>query len=180
MRAPAVSRIAVGIIRRAHGVRGEVSVEPWTDSPDRFRELRTVTLVSPDEDDMRTAEIESSREHGGRALVKFSGVDSPEATGALCGWTIEIPESDARKLAPDEYFLHDLAGLTLVDREGKNRGVVKEVYEGGGGLLLNVAGPKGQFEVPFAKSICTEIDLPGKRIVVDLPEGIDDLANVED
>jgi ribosomal 30S subunit maturation factor RimM len=57
---------------------------------------------------------------------------------------------------------------------------VKEAYEGGGGLLLNVAGPKGLFEVPFAKSICTEIDLPGKRIKVDLPEGIDDLTNVED
>jgi 16S rRNA processing protein RimM len=180
MRAPAVSRIAVGIIRRAHGIRGEVSVEPWTDSPDRFRELRTVTLVSPDEDDTRTAEIESSREHGGRALVKFSGIDSPEATRALCGWTIEIPESDARKLAPDEYFLHDLVGLTLIDREGKNRGVVTEAYEGGGGVLLNVAGRKGQFEVPFATGICKEIDLPGKRIVVDLPEGIDDLANVED
>ena len=180
MRAPAVSRIAVGIIRRAHGIRGEVSVEPWTDSPDRFGELRTVTLVSPDEDDTRTAEIESSREHGGRALVKFSGIDSPEATRALCGWTIEIPESDARKLAPDEYFLHDLVGLTLIDRKGENRGVVKDVYEGGGGVLLNVAGPKGQFEVPFATGICKEIDLPGKRIVVDLPEGIDDLTNVED
>jgi 16S rRNA processing protein RimM len=175
-----MSRIAVGIIRRAHGVRGEVSVEPWTDSVDRFRELHTVTLVSPDEADMRTAEIESSREHGGRALVKLSGIDSPEATRALIGWTIEIPESDARKLAPGEYFLHDLVGLSLLDGEGKNRGVVTEVYEGGGGLLLNVAGPKGQFEVPFATSICTEIDLPGKRIIVDLPEGIDDLGSVED
>ena len=180
MEPPAVSRIAVGIIRRAHGIRGEVSVEPWTDSPDRFRELRTVTLVSPDEVEELTTEIESSRDHGGRALVKFSGIDSPEATRALHGWTIEIPESDARKLAPDEYFLHDLVGLTLIDREGKTRGVVKEAYEGGGGLLLNVAGPKGQFEVPFAKSICTEIDLPGKRIVVDLPAGIEDLANAED
>jgi ribosomal 30S subunit maturation factor RimM len=93
---PAASRIAVGIIRRAHCVRGEVSVEPWTDSVDRFRELHSVTLVSPDEADMLAAEIESSREHGGRALVKFIAIDSPEATRALHGWTIETRGSSPR------------------------------------------------------------------------------------
>ncbi len=175
-----MSRIAVGIIRKAHGVRGEASVEPWTDSADRFSELHSVTLVSPDESDTREIEIEASRPHGDRALVKFAGIDSPEDLHALRGWTIEIPVSQARRLGEGEYFLHDLAGLTLVDGDGNVRGVVKEAYEGGGGVLLSVEGPKGEFDVPFAAVICTRIDLPGKRIVVDLPEGIDDLGHVED
>ncbi len=176
----ASDRIAVGIIRKAHGVRGEASVEPWTDSPDRFRELRAVTLVSPDDSETRAAEIETTRAHGDRALVKFKGIESPEALHNLRNWTIEIPRSEARKLDPDEYFLHDLEGLTLVDASGKKRGVVKEAYEGGGGVLLNVEGPRGEFEVPFAAEICTKIDLEQKEIVVDLPEGIDDLDHVED
>jgi 16S rRNA processing protein RimM len=175
-----VSRIAVGIIRKAHGVRGEASVESWTDSLDRFSALRSVTLVSPDESETREIEIEASRPHGDRALVKFAGIESPEDLQGLRGWTIEIPASDARKLDADEYFLHDLAGLTLVDRDGKERGVVKEAYEGGGGVLLSVDGPKGEFEVPFAAAICTSIDLAGKKIIVDLPEGLDDLAHAED
>ena len=54
-------RIALGIIRKAHGVRGEASVEPWTDSPERFTELRRVTLVSPDESSTRDAAIETRR-----------------------------------------------------------------------------------------------------------------------
>jgi 16S rRNA processing protein RimM len=112
--------------------------------------------------------------------VKFSGIDSPEQIRELQNWTIEIPSSEARKLDPNEYFLHDLVGLTLVDSVGKQRGVVKEVYEGGGGVLLNVDGPRGEFEVPFAAEICTEIDLKEKRIIVELPEGIDDLGHVED
>jgi 16S rRNA processing protein RimM len=173
-------RIAVGIIRKPHGVRGEASVEPWTGSPERFRELRSVTLVSPDEATTRTIDIAGARAHGDRALVTFSGIDSPEQIRELQNWTIEIPHSQARKLDAGEYFLHDLVGLTLVDRQEKKRGVVKEVYEGGGGLLLIVDGPQGEFEVPFAAEICTEIDLPGKKIVVELPEGIDDLTNVED
>src|SRR5258705_10757453 len=118
------NRIAVGIIRKAHGVRGEASIEPWTDSPDRFEQLSAVTLVSPDGSQLRAATIESTRAHGERALVKFSGVETPEAVQLLQGWTIEIPEEDARSLEDDEYFIHDLIGLHLFDAEGREQGVV--------------------------------------------------------
>lgn len=169
-------RIALGIIRKAHGVRGEASVEPWTDSADRFAELDDVTLVSPDEKNTREVKIETAREHQGRALVKFSGIDTPEDVQTLQGWTIEIPEEDARELEDDEYFLHDLVGLTLFDANGNARGVVKDVIEGGGGLLLQVTRADGkEFELPFAAELCTEIDLNAKRIVVQLPEGLEDL-----
>ena len=171
-----VSRIAVGVIRRAHGVRGEASIEPWTDSPERFAELENVTLVSPDESSSREARIESTRVHGERALVKFSGVETPEDVQLLSGWTIEIPEAEARELDEDEYFLHDLVGLTLFDAAGNARGVVTEVLEGGGGLLLRVQRADGRrYELPFAADLCTEIDLTGKRMVVALPDGLEDL-----
>src|SRR6266481_1067530 len=99
------SRIALGIIRRAHGVRGEASIELWTDSAERFEELETVTLVSPDERSTREVTIESSRAHRDRVLVKFAGIGSPEDLAGLHNWTIEIPESEARALEENEYFL---------------------------------------------------------------------------
>lgn len=169
-------RIAVGVIRKSHGIRGEASVEPWTDSADRFTELDNVTLVSPDESKTREMLIETARVHQGRALVKFSGIDSPEDVQTLQGWTIEIPEEEARELDEDEYFLHDLVGLTLFDANGNARGVVKDVLEGGGGLLLVVKRADGkEFEMPFAADLCTEINLAEKRMVVALPEGLEDL-----
>jgi 16S rRNA processing protein RimM len=174
-------RIAVGVIRKAHGVCGEASVESWSDAPDRFDDLESVTLVSPDEAETREVRIESVRTHAGRALVKFFGVDTPEDVRLLRNWTVEIPEEEARELEEDEYFLHDLPGLTLVDAEGRERGVVIDVYEGGGGILLNVKRPDGkEFELPFAADICTEIDLGAKRIVVAIPEGLDDLDVIAD
>ncbi|HEX8255742.1 MAG TPA: ribosome maturation factor RimM [Thermoanaerobaculia bacterium] len=172
-------RIAIGIIRKAHGVRGEASIEPWTDSVDRFDELESVTLVAPDDKETRDVSVESVRMHAGRALLKFRGIDSPEEIQTLHNWTIEIPEDQARELEQDEYFLHDLVGLTLVDADGKERGIVTDVYEGGGGLLLNVKRPDGkEFELPFAADLCTEIDLEAKRMTVALPEGLDDLDAV--
>ena len=168
-------RIAIGVIRRAHGVRGEASVEPWTDSVDRFKEISNVTLVSPDEEHTREVRIESARGHGDRALVKFAGIGSPEEIQPLQEWTIEIPENEARHLDADEYFLHDLIGLRLVDKDGLARGEIIDAYEGGGGILLSVRRADGKtYEVPFAASICREIDLAGKKIVVDLPEGLDE------
>lgn len=176
-----MSRIAIGILRKAHGVRGEASIEPWTDSPERFAELESVTLVSPDEKETREVAIESSRAHAGRALVKFAGLDSPEAVQRLQNWTLEIPEEEARELDEDEYFIHDLIGLTLFDAEGVNRGVVIDVLEGGGGLLLRVKRSDGKvFELPFAADLCTEIDVQAKKMIVALPEGLDDLDSVAD
>lgn len=172
-------RIAVGIIRKAHGVRGEASVEPWTDDLERFDELESVTLVSPDDSRTREVEVESVRIHAGRALIKFKGIETPEVVQTLHNWTVEIPEEEARELEEDEYFLHDLVGLTLFDAEGRERGVVTETYEGGGGILLHVKRPDGkEFELPFVADLCTEIDLEAKRMTVALPEGIDDLDAV--
>jgi 16S rRNA processing protein RimM len=174
-------RIAIGVIRKAHGVRGEASVEPWTDHPDRFDELEAVTLVSPDESETRETAVDQVRAHAGRVLVKFAGIDTPEDVQLLHNWTLEIPEDEARQLEAGEYFLHDLPGLALVDATGRERGIVIEVYEGGGGLLLNVKRSDGKvFEVPFAADLCTEIDLAAKRIVVSLPEGLEDLDTVEE
>ena len=174
-----MDRIAIGIIRKAHGVRGEASIEPWTDSVDRFDELKRVTLVSPDESQTREVAIESVRAHGGRGLVKFGGIDTPEEVQTLHNWTLEIPESQARELEEHEYFLHDLVGLMLVDAEGRERGTVVDAYEGGGGILLNVKRPDGrEFELPFAADLCPEIDIAGKRMVVNIPEGLDDLEAV--
>lgn len=167
-------RIAVGVIRKPHGVRGEASVEPWTNSPDRFDDLTSVTLVSSDETSTREARIESVRVHGDRALVKFAGIDAPEDVDPLRNWTIEIPESEARELEENEYFLHDLVGLTLIDAEGREQGRVIEVYEGGGGILLQVQRGDRKFDVPFASEICTKIDLQSKTMTVNLPEGIDE------
>lgn len=168
-------RIALGIIRKAHGVRGEASVEAWSDSPERFTEVSTVTLVSQDESSTRDSVIESVRIHAGRALVKFAGIESPEEVQLLQNWTVEVPSSEARKLDVDEYFLHDLVGMTLISSDGVSRGKVIEIEETGGGVLLVVNGPRGRFDVPFAADICTKIDLEAKTIAVNLPVGIEDL-----
>ena len=126
-------RIAVGVIRKAHGVRGEASVELLTDSADRFLELYEVQLVSPDEKEIRPATIESVRSHLGRALVKFTGLDAPE-DGTVYWPFVDFPNAffvlrttadpasqsaAVRQLLSEQGYTavqswHDLAGIARV------------------------------------------------------------------
>lgn len=172
--------IAVGVIRKPHGLRGEASVEPWTSSLERFNDLADVRLVSPDGARSREAHIASWRPHAGRALILFDGVTTPEEVSLLRDWTIEIPATAARSLDEDEYFLHDLVGMQLFDETGALLGEVEHLQEGGGGLLLQVRTvTRRRADVPFAADYIVSIDVEAKRLVVRLPDGLLDLSRAE-
>lgn len=172
--------IALGIIRKAHGVRGEASVEPWTDSPLRFSELDRVFLVSPDESQRREVHVASARLHGSRVLVAFEEISTPEELRPLHDWSIEVPLAEARSLEEGEYFVHDLAGLRVIDdASGREMGVVSAVTEGGSGYLLTVQPREGRpFDMPFADSFLRGIDLEARTMRVDLPAGLEDLESI--
>jgi tRNA (guanine37-N1)-methyltransferase len=171
--------IGVGVIRKSHGIKGEASVEPLTDSVERLAELKEVYLVSPDRSSIRPARIDGTRLHGPRALVHLEGVDSPEQLRDLQNWSIEIAEEQLRKLGEGEYFIHDLIGLDLVASDGALVGKTVDAQEGASGVLLTVRSADGTtFEMPFVEAICREIHIEQKRMVVDLPAGLVDLDRV--
>ncbi len=91
----------------------------------------------------------------------------------MYGWEVRIPASERTALDEGEYFQDDLIGCEVVDRRtGQTLGRVTAWDDGGGSGLLVV---DGQLLVPFARSICVEIDPAARRIAVELPEGLKDL-----
>lgn len=174
------SLISLGIIRKAHGVRGEASVEPWTQSMERFRVLERVFLQSPDSATIQSASIETVRIHGDRLLIKFREIGSPEDLRRFYEWTLAVDQADAIEPGPDEYFLHDLVGLNIVETGTRRRiGVVESADESGAGILLNVRREDGgSFDLPFATALCTAIDIEHREMIVDLPEGLERLDEI--
>lgn len=170
------SLVAVGILRRSHGVRGEVSVELLTDSVSRFDELDRVFLVDPSRKNVVESAVRAVRPHQDRALVRLDGIDSPEEVGRFREWTIEIPQVEARELEENEFFLHDLVGLRVVDTDGRTLGRVVDALEGVAQVLLCIETPEGHtFEVPFVDALCPDVDLESGRLTVDLPAGLIEL-----
>ncbi len=175
--------VTIAHLKRARGNRGELCAEPLSGrTVEGYRQLRSVALVPPSgpAGDGRLFEIEAVWEHRTkreRLLVfKFRGIDTISDAEKLAGCEVRIPPAERAALPADEFYHSDLIGCTLVDRTtGQTVGQVTGVEEYGGPVLLKVKAPEGEVLVPFARSICSRIDLKERRIVADLPEGLSKL-----
>jgi 16S rRNA processing protein RimM len=164
--------IACGRIGRAHGVKGEVVVDPWTDAPDeRFvPDARFETATG-------SLTVRAAREHSGRWVVDFAGVEDRTAAEALRGVVLSVPAS-ARpaRSDPDEYYDTDLIGLAVRTVGGDDVGVVTEVLHGpGADTLLVRTDAGGEQLIPFVRAIVPTVDVSAGTIVVDPPSGLFDL-----
>ena len=146
-----------------------------TDFPERFDDLEDVTAVMPD-GGRRALKLENAWFQKDRIVLKFRGLDSMDDAEALRDAEICIAESEAVELEEGEYFDWELEGCEVSTADGDPIGKVREVMRTGGTELLVVDAADGrEVLIPFAEAICTEVDVQGKRITVDPPEGLLDL-----
>jgi 16S rRNA processing protein RimM len=172
-------RVAVGRVAAAHGLRGEVLVEVLSDVPGRFAPGASLLLTVPGEG-ARPNSIAASRPHGGRQgsaggellLVALAGVADRTAAEALRGGLIEVPAADVPPAPDGAYYQFDLVGCQCTDVRGAELGEVVEVMAGGGGDLLRVVGGGRELLLPFVDAYLAEVDVAGRRIVWNLPEGL--------
>jgi len=126
----------------------------------------------------RWLEIEWVREQRGRVVFKFRGVDSIAAAKELAGAEVRAALAERRALPAGEYYQSDLIGCQVVERSsGRPLGVVTGWQEYGAAPLLEVdTGAREEpMLVPFARSICVEVDPVARRVVVELPDGLKEL-----
>jgi 16S rRNA processing protein RimM len=166
--------VAIAQLGKTRGNRGEVTAVALSSKPERYQALREVFLFASDGSaGGEKYEIESTWFHSGTLVFKFRGVDTISDAELLYGREVRIPASQRTTLDEGEYFQSDLIGCEVVDkRTGESIGHVTAWDEGGGAGLLVV---NDQLLIPFARSICVEIDPAAKRIEVELPEGLKDL-----
>ncbi|HTK52647.1 MAG TPA: ribosome maturation factor RimM [Gemmatimonadaceae bacterium] len=168
----------VGRVRRAHGLHGELVIEPLTDVPDAvFAPGRRVFAGTIDGDpapDGRTLVVEESRPFkGGGWIVAFDGIaDRTEAERWRERYVL-ARKDELTPVAEHEVYLHDLLGLSVV-RAGSLEpvGDVIDVYELPQGIMLDVRRPKGTVLIPFRPEVVTQVDVAGRRLIIDPPEGL--------
>ncbi|MGW5052185.1 ribosome maturation factor RimM [Actinokineospora sp. NPDC004072] len=169
-----MAEVVVGRVAKAHGIRGELAVDVRTDSPQlRFAEGAAVDARLKD-GTVRALTIAAARWHTGRLLVRFDQVPDRDAAEALRGaLLLADPAALPAPEDPDEFHDHDLIGLAAVLADGAVVGEVTDIQHGPGGDLLVVSRPEGDdVLVPFVAAIVPEVDLAGRRVVLDPPEGL--------
>ena len=179
-------RLVVARIGRAHGIKGEVTIEVRTDAPDeRFTPgavLHVAPVAQPPAGTAKasasapalpaTLTLETVRDHNGTLLLGFAGIRDRNQAEELRGAVLEaeLPEVSDE---PDAWYDHELVGLTAVDPAGATLGEVVAVEHPGAQDLLVVRRPDGiRRLVPFVVAIVPTVDVAGGTVVIDAPPGL--------
>jgi 16S rRNA processing protein RimM len=114
------------------------------------------------------------REHGGRLLIRFAGIADRDTANALRGTLFLVDVADLPPTDdPDEYYDHQLEGLTVRTVGGEDVGVITEVLHTPGGELLAVKRANGpELLVPFVGAIVTSVSLTDGAVQIDPPDGL--------
>ena len=164
-------RVVIGRIGRPHGIRGEVTIEPRTDEPDR-RFAEGATVLTVDGPDLR---IERSAWQGRRLVVKFVGIEDRDSAEGLRDTILEVERDPSdRPEDPDEFYDSDLVGLRVILPTGDELGTVREVLHLPAQDLLAIDGPGGEVLVPFLRAFVPSVDLEAGVMTVSPPDGLVD------
>ena len=181
--------ITIAKVIKVQGRVGEVLTELFTDFPEKFEERRSLFAWLPS-GERRELKLEDHWPHKGGMVLKFEGVDSIEDAERLKAAEIQIPAADRTKLEDGSVYISDLLDCSVIV-DGREIGKVKDVDFGAGEApLLIVKGdvsplnpkaglngaPEGkgnkEFLIPYVEAFVKEQDLKGKRIEMQLPEGM--------
>ena len=196
--------VTLARVLRPHGRKGEVAAEILTDFPERLTSLREVYLR--DGKSARRAVVRScwlSQSRGGQAIFYFEGCDSISDAEKLRGLEVQVPLTERVALPAGRYYVTDLIGCKVFQREAEDAketkeakekqpppscsspaslasfasklGRVRDVQFTGAAPLLAVETPHGELLIPLAEEICPRIDVAAQRIEVVLPDGLLDL-----
>lgn len=156
--------LEAGKIVRTHGVRGDLVVECWADSPEFVKKLKRLYFDEGKTD----AGLLSSRVHKGRLLIKLQGVDTVEQGDALRGRVLYLDRNDVT-LPQGEFFLQDIIGLKAVDGEtGQEYGVLAEVLPGVANAIYRIVNGDKEYLFPAVPHMVKKID-PEAGVIQLLP-----------
>ena len=172
--------IVVGQIVGAHGLRGDLKVELYTDFPERFAPGVTLYICV----DLQEVMIEEVRDHKDRLLVKFAGIENRSAAEEYRDCWLYIGEDEVATLAEGAYWVHDIIGLTAVTVDGTRLGVITDVLPTGANDVYVVRPPAGQNRgqeilLPAIPDVVLAIDLALGTMTVRVPDGLLDAESVD-
>lgn len=176
--------LALGVLGRPHGVRGELVFHPHNPGGVRLEELH-FPIAATLGDHVRGAESKiatppllvqllGARAFGDKSLVRIEGLTAPEAANAYTNRELFVPRKVLPALRPGEYYVADLVGCMVSDTGGADRGSVKSVFWNGHHDVLVIGSGRDEDEneilIPAVPDFLVEVDLETRRLVIDAHE----------
>ena len=163
--------LAVGVVVKAFGIRGEVVVEPLTDHPARFRKLRSVR-IGPAAATTREMQIAETAVEPRGVRLRFADVADRDAAERLVGEYLFVEPSQRVRLPKGRYFVHQVIGLAVVTEEGEAAGRVRDVLKFPAHDVYVVEHHGREYMIPGVKEFILAIEPRRGTIRVRLIEGL--------
>lgn len=163
----------LGVIVKAQGIKGEVKVKPYTDTPDVLCRLKSVLI------DGSEYEITSSRSDNTATYFKLKGVDDRDMAETLRSKEIYVDKTKAPKLPKDRYYIDDLIGCNVYNDLGEQLGKLINILQNGANDVYVIKGAKGEILVPVLKSVIDSINIKKGEIIL-VEEMLKEVALYED
>jgi len=161
--------LAVGLLRRPHGVHGEILMEVYTDFPERLEDGTTVFLGAKH----KPATIRHIRHHNEGLLFSFEGVDTPESAGLLRKQLVYVKTATRPALPAGQYYHHQMIGMTVVDDSGNELGRLTEIIQtGANDVYVVLSGTGKELLLPSIKQVVLDVDVESNRMIVHLIPGL--------
>ena len=167
--------LELGQIVGTHGVRGEMRLNPWCDSPEFAKNFKKVYF---DKNGQTSVKVLSCRPHGNVALIVLEGTNSVEAAQKLRNKIIYIRRADAR-LPEGSWFIEELIGCTVYDADDRTKtyGTLSDVFETGANDVWAVSDGEREYLLPAIKSVVIEADVENDAVFIRPLKGIFDDAD---
>jgi 16S rRNA processing protein RimM len=167
--------VTVARLVRPQGNRGELAAEMESDDAGIFKLFPEVQLW--DGGSRREAvHVRNTWPHKNRLILKFDGIDTIDQARRVAGWQVQIPAEQRPPAPAGRFYVDDLIGCAVVERRsGRRLGEVSGLVETGAVPLVEVKAGNREILIPFAWSICVEVDPEQRVIRVELPEGLEEL-----
>jgi len=157
----------MGRIAAPFGIKGWIKVQPYSEDPGTLMDFASWRLGRGEQ--QAHYSVEAVQDHGKALVAKLAGIDDRDAAYALRGQEISVAKRDLPPPEENEFYWSDLIGLTVVNREGAELGMVDSLMEGGANDLLVVKGAREHL-IPFVAAFVGKVDLAGGTIEVDWGE----------
>lgn len=159
----------VGKIINTHGIKGNLKLYPYTDDPNRFKQLSYLLLG----EDLKEYALEESFVQKSLAYVKLKGFDNINDVLNFVGLNVYIRDEDRVELPKDRYFISDIVGMSVFDLKGNYYGTVKDVLETGANDVYEILNDEGKMSyLPAIKEFVLEVNVENKKLIVNPIEGL--------
>ena len=165
--------VPIGRVTKPHGVRGSVKIFPYGDTLGEIEPGEKLFLVDSEGNAERQLTPADIRPQKKGWIGKFDEVDNMDDAATLAGREIFVPRDRLPLLPEGEYYHFELIGLSVETKEGELLGTLRGIFATGGNDVYVVDCGGKELLVPAIEDVICDIDLLNRRIIVDLPEGLE-------